>query len=257
MVVEGMITDLIIAAGVLLGVFFVIQYTKTGKPLPEIRKLAGLEAIEEGIGRATEMSRPVFYLPGAGGPGAVQMLASMAILAETAKMTARYDTRLIVPVQHAIAYPMVQGVVKESYLVEGHLEKYRPDDVQWYSDHHHGSAIAIVGAMFREQPATVVMIGDFAFQSILFAEAASSAGAIQVAGTATMTSVPLLVAACDYCLIGEEMYAAAAYLTKEPARVGTILIEDYIKYFITALIVVGTLSVTLGSADWLKSLLSK
>ena len=37
-----------------------------------IRKIPGLDAIEEAIGRATEMGRPVHYCPGIGGISAVE-----------------------------------------------------------------------------------------------------------------------------------------------------------------------------------------
>jgi hypothetical protein len=54
-------------------------------------------------------------------------------------------------------------------------------------------------------------------------------GAIQVAGTAETAQLPFFVAACDYTLIGEEFFAASAYLSGEPDQVGTLLGQDVVK----------------------------
>ncbi len=44
-----------------------IYLIRKGGSIPPIRKIAGLEAVREAIGRAAETGRPVFYTPGAGG----------------------------------------------------------------------------------------------------------------------------------------------------------------------------------------------
>ncbi len=238
-------------------VAYAMKQTKDKKAKWEIRRIAGLDAIEEGIGRATEMNRPVFYLPGSGGFSDPQTLASMAVLSEVAKLTARYDTRLIVCVPASSIYPVIQEIVRQSYISQGKSDSFRADDVRWFSDHYFGYAIAIVALMFKEQVATNLMLGSFAFDALMYAEAASQAGAIQVGGTAATTQVPFFVAACDYALIGEEIYAAAAYLTKDPIRVATLVAEDWAKFVVTALLIVGAVLQTMGQADGLKTFLKK
>jgi hypothetical protein len=157
----------------------------------EIRKIAGLDAIEEGIGRATEMNRPVFYIPGNGSFSDPQLLASMAVLSEVAKMTAKYDTRLIVCVPVSAVYPVIEEIVRQSYVTEGKIESYKAEDVRWFSDHYFGYAIAIVGLMFKERVATNIMLGTFAFDALMYAEAASRPGAIQIWRDSGQPQVPL------------------------------------------------------------------
>jgi hypothetical protein len=253
----GMAVDFCLIAFLMAAVWYSLSITRQNKAKWEIRKIAGLDAIEEGIGRATEMNRPVFYIPGNGSFSDPQLLASMAVLSEVAKMTAKYDTRLIVCVPVSAVYPVIEEIVRQSYVTEGKIESYKAEDVRWFSDHYFGYAIAIVGLMFKERVATNIMLGTFAFDALMYAEAASQAGAIQIGGTAANTQVPFFVAACDYALIGEEIYAAAAYLTKDPVRVATLVAEDWAKFLVTAVLVVGAALSTAGNAQWLTGLLAK
>ena len=110
--------------------------------------------------------------------------------------------------------------------------------------------------MFKEQVATNIMIGDFAFDALMYAEAGNQAGAIQVGGTAAITQIPFFVAACDYALIGEEIYAAAAYLTKDPVRIATIVAEDWAKFFVAGLLVLGAVLKTFGGLEVINSILN-
>ena len=52
--------------------------------------------------------------------------------------------------------------------------------------------------------------------------------------------------ACDYTLIGEELFAASAYLSGEPRLVGGLKGADMLKLVIIAVIVVGCVLETFG-----------
>ena len=43
------------------------------------------------------------------------------------------------------------------------------------------------------------------------------------------SQIPFFVTACDYVLIGEEFYAASAYLSGSPEMIGSIKGQDYVK----------------------------
>ena len=60
-------------------------------------------------------------------------------------------------------------------------------------------------------------------------QAATSVGAIQIAGTGSSSQIPFFVTACDYVLIGEEFYAASAYLSGSSEMIGSIKGQDYVK----------------------------
>ncbi|MGH7743072.1 MAG: DUF6754 domain-containing protein, partial [Candidatus Eiseniibacteriota bacterium] len=78
-------------------------------------------------------------------------------------------------------------------------------------------------------------------ESLLLAETGFANGAIQVAGTAQVAQLPFFVVACDYTLIGEELFAASAYLSGEPKLVGSLKGADMLKLAIMTTIIVGCL----------------
>jgi len=95
--------------------------------------------------------------------------------------------------------------------------------------------------MMRDRPATNFYLGMFWAESLLLAETGSLSGAIQIAGTDAVTQLPFFITTCDYTLIGEELYAASAYLGREPRQLGAVKGQDACKAIIMALIVLGLL----------------
>ena len=88
----------------------------------------------------------------------------------------------------------------------------------------------------------------YVFPLRLLTETGASTGAIQIAGTDSDHQLPFFVTTCDYTLIGEELYAASAYLSREPVQLGTLRGQDIGKAMILSVIVMGILLATLGVA---------
>lgn len=232
---------------------YLINRANKGLKIPKIRRIAGLSAIDEAIGRSTEMGRPVLYSPGIGA-FSTETFASFGVLGYVSKLAAQYDTRLIVANRNPNVHPVTEEVVKQSYTEAGKPDAYKPDDVRFITSDQFGYAAGVVGIMNREGVAANIMVGEFLAESLIFAEAGYQAGAIQVAGTANTAQIPFFITACDYCLIGEEIYAASGYLTKDPVRLGTLVAQDWGKQVFAALIVIGAILATFN-ITWLTDLL--
>lgn len=228
---------------VLCGLFFamVLVFTRLCERGAElfVRRIPGLNAIEEAVGRATEMGRPVLYVPGIGEIDNIMTIASLTILSHVAKITARYETPLIVPTARAVVMSAAEEVVKQAYTEAGHPDAYIADNIRYLSDAQFAFAGAVNGIMLREKPAANLYLGAFWAESLLLAETGFEAGAIQVAGTAMVSQLPFFVTACDYTLMGEELYAASAYLSKEPKLMGSLKGSDWMKVVSIATIAVG------------------
>jgi hypothetical protein len=90
-------------------------------------------------------------------------------------------------------------------------------------------------------------VGYFFAESLILAETGQSVGAIQIAGQADPTQLPFFVVTCDYTLIGEELYAASAYLSREPVLLGSIRGQDIYK---ALCIVVGLAGIMVAQYTW-------
>ncbi len=206
-----------------------------------LRTIPGVKAVEEAVGRSTEMGKPVLYVPGIQDMDQVETVAGVVILGHVSKMTARYETPLNVPVARSIVLKAAQEACKESYLIEGKSDIYNENMVHYLTDDQFAYAAGVNGIMNREKPAACLYMGKFYAESLLLAETGNSIGAIQIAGTASQSQIPFFVTACDYTLIGEEFFAASAYLSQKPELLGIVKGQDYIKLCIIIMIVGGVL----------------
>ncbi len=220
-----------------------IYYTrlaKMGEPI-FLRDIPGLKAVEEAVGRSTEMGKPVLYVPGIMDMDQVETVAGVIVLGHVSKMTARYETTLNVPVSRAIVMKAAQEACKESYLMEGRPDMFHDDMVHYLTDEQFAFAAGVNGIMVREKPAACLYMGKFYAESLILAETGNSIGAIQIAGTASQAQIPFFVTACDYTLIGEEFFAASAYLSQRPELIGGVKGQDMIKVIVIATILGGVL----------------
>jgi len=233
---------LILATAVLI----YIRLARAGRPL-FIRKLAGLDAMDEAVGRATEMGKPVLFIPGIQEVSEIQTIAGLSILGKVAKYTAEYEARLLVTVQYPIVMAAAQEIVKDAYTNAGKKDFFSDDIVQYVAGSQFALAAAVNGIMTRIRPAANIFMGAFYAESLLLAETGNLTGAIQISGTANPEQLPFFIASCDYTLMGEELYAASAYLSKEPQLLGSLKGQDYLKVIIVTVII---LSIILLLSSW-------
>ena len=206
-----------------------------------LRPIPGLKAVEEAVGRSTEMGKPVLYVPGIMDMDQVETVAGVIVLGHVAKMTARYETSLNVPVSRSIVMKAARETCRESYMLEGRPDMFHDDVVHYLTDDQFAYAAGVNGIMVREKPAACLYMGKFYAESLILAETGNSIGAIQIAGTASQAQIPFFVTACDYTLIGEEFFAASAYLSQKPELIGGVRGQDMVKVGIITIIILTTL----------------
>ena len=206
-----------------------------------LRPIPGLKAVEEAVGRSTEMGKPVLYVPGIMDMDQVETVAGVIVLGHVAKMTARYETSLNVPVSRSIVMKAARETCRESYMIEGRPDMFHDDMVHYLTDDQFAYAAGVNGIMVREKPAACLYMGKFYAESLILAETGNSIGAIQIAGTASQAQIPFFVTACDYTLIGEEFFAASAYLSQKPELIGGVRGQDMVKVGVITIIILTTL----------------
>jgi len=236
---------LILLLLVCAAILYYIQSAKSGKEF-FIRRIAGLDCMEEAIGRATEKGRPILYVPGISDLDDIQTIASLTILSHLAERSAEYNTELIVPCRFSMVLSAAREVVKEAYLKAGRPDAFKPDNVFYLTDDQFGFVAGIDGIMLRDKPAANFFMGSFYAESLILAETGFSTGAIQTAGTAQAHQLPFFVVSCDYTLIGEELFAASAYLSKDPQQLGSLKGHDFGKLIVIILILTGVILEILG-----------
>lgn len=229
----GLFYTIVVCAFILLN----IARAKSNRTL-FIRRIPGLNAIDDSIGRATEMGKPVLMVPGIGGLNAISVQA-LQIFAYVTKTAAKFANPIRLCCLDPAVYTVAQEIIRDVYQAEGVPENYDPDSVRFISDRQFAFAAGVSGIILREKTAAAFLMGEFFAESLILAETLNSIGAIQVASSTEITQTPFFVAACDYVLIGDEFYAASAYLSRQPVLVGSLVGQDWCKLLIAASVLLG------------------
>jgi hypothetical protein len=241
-----------IVALVCTSVLIFTMLARSGRAL-HVREIAGLKAVEEAVGRATEMGRPCLFVPGVMDMNEIATVAGISILSHVSRICAEYDADLVVPTSRSLVMTAARETVQAGYLSAERSDAFNPDRIYYVTDEQFAYVTHLAGYMVREEPAACFYAGVFFAESLILGETGNSIGAIQIAGTSEATQLPFFVAACDYTLIGEELFAASAYLSREPHQLGSLKGQDAGKLIAGVLLVVGCLAATLVAMgpDWL------
>jgi len=243
--VDNTVFSVLISIVMIILVYVMINRAKKGEKIPEIRKIPGIEAFEEAIGRATEMGKPVHMTDYSTALGDDSTFAYWSFLAYIAKQCAQYDTRFIATDANYLVNVVNQEIVKQAYLEAGKPDAYNPDDIRFIAGSQFAWAMGVAGLVAREKPAAQFLVGYFYAESLFLAEAGNLVGAIQVAAASSPAQIPFFVAACDYTMIGEELYAGAAYVSRDPVIMGTVVAQDIVRVSLYVIILLG------GIVQWL------
>lgn len=222
------------------------ELARRGKPF-YVRPIAGLKAIDEAVGRSTEMGKPILFVAGIQDVNEIETVAGLTVLSTVAKLAAEYDTPLEVPTSRGLVMTAAREAVQAAALSAGRPDYYNEERIHYVTDEQFGYVASVCGWMDREKPAACFLLGKFYAESLILAETGNSIKAIQISGTAETTQLPFFVAACDYTLIGEELFAASAYLSGEPAQLGMLKGQDLGKLAAIVLMVIGFVLATWDS----------
>jgi len=241
---KGMITPFILLIAFSVSMLWLRRISMRGK-IFKVRKLPAIDALDELVGRSAELGRPVHFSPGAKGlysSDSAQTIAGLSVLTYLAKKCVQQGVDIIVTHKLPEMIPILSEIVKEAFVAENKLDQFKPNyNIRFVSGYAFTFELGIMGIFYREKIGANIMIGPYYAGTLMMAESAADVGAMQIGGTALVANLPFMMAACDYTLIGEEMFCAAAYLSNDPEQIGIIAGQDISRIIVVAIIIVGLL----------------
>jgi hypothetical protein len=206
---DGRLTWVLILGLIICGaVIYFIESAKRGTKL-FLRRIAGLEAIDEAVGRATEMGRPILFVAGIQDMDDVQTIAGLTILGSIARTVAQYDSKINMPVRASLVMTAARETIKL------HMTASRPDAcddmVHYVTDEQFDLPPPSMASWY--QTCRFFFLGAFS--------RVSDHGRDRQLSWSNSGSryhhaaqVPFFVAACDYLIGGT--FRGVAYLSGEP-----------------------------------------
>lgn len=210
-----------------------------------IRRIPGLNAIDEAVGRATELGAPVLFHPGISDFTNIQTLAALGIMEHVARACAKFGTPVIVTTGAPVMVPICENVLKGVFEAEGKPEMMDRCSVRFISTSNDLTALGTTEAVVDEKVASVFLFGSYDYTSLIYSEGGQMAGCMQIAGTADYYQIPFFIASCDYVVIVEELFACSSYLSRDPVMLGSVVGQDYGKLVLLSLIVIGIVCSTI------------
>lgn len=218
--------------------------------MPPLRRLPPLDAIPDAIGRATETGTPIVYITGWGGDmGRPTTMASMLILSHLAQRAADYNCRLLFPSHDPVIATVAEDTISQAATLAGRPEWKSNTESSFLTQSQFGYAAAIEGIVARERPGAVMLLGSFEGEALILAEAAHQSGAVTISGTDSTIQLSFFLVACDYTLIGEELFAASSMVSDDPRARAAIWAQDWLKYILIAILIIGALTVWIFAHD--------
>ncbi|HEX2914019.1 MAG TPA: DUF6754 domain-containing protein [Chloroflexia bacterium] len=220
---------------------------------PLLRPLRPFGRLQRIIGQSAETGQTVHYSPGNaalnGQPGSPETLNGLTTLSSVARGASRTRANLLVSADDSLAYTTAADITRAEYGQAGRSEDYNPSQVRFITQQDRLAYITGVSSLLKEQPmAGNVMIGQFGSEYLLAGDRANRSGIPQVVGSSRYEAMPLMIASAgaDNTLLGEEIFAAPAYLDRQPAHLASVVAQDRIRVIVILLIIAGVIAATLG-----------
>ncbi len=242
--------------GVLLLVLFFILflyfvYRAQLNPALPLRPIAAYEALKQLLARAAETGQPVHISIGTAGAGqasTADTTAGLYALEFLADRAAVSSIPPVVTVSDPTALPLAQDQLRRAYQRQGYPEEYDPRQVRLIAPPVNSSAVAyaagVMDILAHERVMANVMVGTFGDEFLLMSETGAQKGLLQMGGTSNPQVLPFVYTSISRPLLGEEIYAAAAYLSARRTHIGSLFAQDTARGIIVIIVVLSVLILT-------------
>lgn len=190
-----------------------------------VRALPAIDALPGVIGAAIETGRPIHVSLGSTGLGGTETGTTLATTALFTRIAERAATGSVAPLlttSDATALPYGYQQMRRAYSARGRLERYERRSVRWLPADGRPLAFAagLTIMVGNEQVAANILTGSFGTELALILFSAQRRRQTTLAGSDQPMGMAVAYAMADHTLMGEELFAAPAYLSANPVRRG-------------------------------------
>jgi hypothetical protein len=235
----------------LLFVGFIFYFTTRLTPdrRPALRRIRAFETLKGFTGRAVETGQPLHLSLGLGSLAnttTADSLAGLFVLNYLAEQAAATGVPPIISMADPTVMLFAQDALRVAHAddLEGAEEAYR--NVRWIAPQPAAYAAGVMSLLSIDQVGANAMIGTFGDEYLLMGETAARRGIVHVGGTSNPNALPFIYTSAQETLLGEEIYAAGAYLQRLPTHIASLVTQDTIRWIIVLVMLGGIIWASLG-----------
>ncbi|MFN8454519.1 MAG: DUF6754 domain-containing protein [Anaerolineae bacterium] len=231
---------------VFLLIFVVAIYFFTlrvrGGSIPILRRIQAFERLKGLPGRAIEAGREVHLSLGLGSvvnESTADSLAGLAVLNYLADQAAATGVSPVISMADPSVMLFAQNVLRAAHANDSERAEEAYRNVRWMAPQPAAYAAGVMSLLNMERVEANIMVGSFGDEYLLMGETAAQQGMAHIGGTSNPNTLPFIYASAQETLLGEEIYAAGAYLQKRPGHLGSLVAQDLMRWLIALLILGG------------------
>jgi hypothetical protein len=215
-----------------------------------LRLIAAYERLNRAVGLAVENGTRLHITLGRGnlvtGQGGAA-LAGLAMLRRLAERTSVSDRPPVVTSGDASLAILSQDTLQAGYRAVGAQDQYRFSTGRLTGLTPFSYASGALAPIHDENVSANVVIGTLGAEAALLAEAADRENTSLVAASDDLSAQSVLFAAAQEPLIGEELFAAGAYVGAGASHHASLQVQDILRWLIILAIVLGSLLKIIGA----------
>jgi hypothetical protein len=230
---------LLIVFGVLVLTFFVMF--RGGRSQPRFRAIPAFSLLRGQMGRAIESGRDLHVSIGTGsvsGDDTATTLAGLAVAEYLADEAAASGIAPTVTTSDPTSVLLAEDAVRRPYIRQGNLNDFPRSAARLPALDPTQYAAATMDLLNHEPVLTNIMSGVFGSEAALIDQAASNNDLPQLFGGSDPRALAVMSTSTDNILMGEEMFAAKAYLRAQLPHLASLRAADVVRIVIVVLIII-------------------
>lgn len=173
-------------------------------------------------------------------------LAALAMLRRLAERTSASDRPPVVTSGDASLAILSQDTLQSGYRAAGAEEQYRFSTGRLTGLSPFSYAAGTMPVVRDENVSANVVIGDLGVEAALIAEASEREDSSLIAASDDLSAQTVFYVSAQDPLIGEELFAAGAYVGAGPAHEASLQVQDILRWLVILAILAGAFLKFLG-----------
>lgn len=219
------------------------------RPAGAVREIPAFSRLNKAIGLAVESGKRIHLTLGRGKISemeAASTLVGLDILEKVARAASVSDRPPVATSGDPMVAILSQDALRRTYRSIGAASQYDPSSGQMSGVTPFSYAAGTLPVLYDEHVSATVFSGHFGSEVALISDGAERTGSFSIGGSDSLPAQAILYASIQDALIGEELYAAGAYLKPTPAHMASLQTQDIFRWAVVALMVAGALLKFLG-----------
>lgn len=234
---------------VFAGLLLLVLALPKGRRTPKLRVIPALTRLYRAMGLSVEDGTRLLLSLGPGdliSRSGAPALAGFALLRHLAARTSLSDRPPVAVAGDAALALLAQDTMEAGYRSAGAAEFYQPTSGRLTGLTPFSSIAGTMPIVRDESVSATVLMGHFGVEAALLADAAERENTLLIGSSDDLASQAALFASANEALIGEELFAAGAYLDGSPARAASLTVQDVLRWLIIAALALGAALKLLG-----------